>query len=124
MDVEKRIRTNLKKRTEVISDWIHKLVLPAVPKLTKRGPPGANSGSARGLFQGEMWRGRHNSGIKNSTISIGSRPPFEFRKLTNGEMTHEKRWGVVPSPYAPTYTQLFDNKADFIHNELNSACHQ
>lgn len=34
------------------------------------------------------------------------------------KMTHEKTWSVVPSPHVPKYTQLFDNKADFI--KLNS----
>lgn len=30
-------------------------------------------------------------------------------------MTHEKTWGVIPTPYLPKYTQLVDNKDDVIN---------
>lgn len=60
MDVEKRIRTNESKEERTVSESHLKVqvntqtqfLLPAVPKLTKRGHPGANSCSAGGVCAG------------------------------------------------------------------------
>lgn len=59
MDVEKRIRTNESKEERTVSeshlkvqvDTQTQFLLPAVPKLTKRGQPGANSCSAGGVTE-------------------------------------------------------------------------
>lgn len=84
-----------------------------------------------------MWRGLYNSGIKTVIAQSPSahfhcsvaqvqeikQPTVISKHVLNAfmqMMTHEKTWSVVLSPHVPKYTQLFDNKADFINTNLNS----